>query len=203
MEGNVFLLVVLLWNLPLLQLLVGLLVSLCSLFLFVLLTPLLSESRHLRPCVQVMLATPPVSFPGDKFPDDPPSLPVHGSKDAPLRDMQHWRAEIFTARGKHRAAIATRFSAKEAAWVALQSVMSQEVLASGRVDEAERRFRVAWRNYLDLYGHVASDVESPVDKGKGCTLSSDIEEGDSEVVAHELEDKSNGEESSVGEMDVS
>ena len=33
--------------------------------------------------------------------------------------------------------------------------------------------------------------------------SSDIEEGDSEVVAHELEDESDGEESSAGEMDVS
>ena len=120
--------------------------------------------------------------------------------------MQHWRAEIFAARGEHRAAIATRFSAiaaKEAAQVALQSATSQEVLASGRVDEAERRFRVAWRNYLDLYGRAASDAESPVDKGKGRASSSDVEEGDSEVVAHELEDESDGEESSVGEMDVS
>ena len=201
-----FLLVVLPQSLPLLQLLLGLLVHLCFLFLSVLLTPLLSESRHLRPRVQVTPATPPASFPGDKFPDDPPTLPVRGSKDAPLRDMQHWRAEIFAARGEHRAAIATRFSAiaaKEAAQVALQSATSQEVLASGRVDEAERRFRVAWRNYLDLYGRAASDAESPVDKGKGRASSSDIEEGDSEVVAHELEDESDGEESSVGKMDVS
>ena len=142
----------------------------------------------------------------DKFPDDPPALPIRGSKDAPLRDMQHWRAEIFAARGEHRAAIATRFSAiaaKEAAQVALQSATSQEVLASGRVDEAERRFRVAWRNYLDLFGRAASDAESPVDKGKGRASSSDVEEGDSEVVAHELEDESDDEDGLAGEMDVS
>ena len=82
-------------------------------------------------------------FLGDKFPDDPPTLPIRGSKDAPLHDMQHWHVEIFAARGEHCAAIATHFSvitAKKAARVALQSATSQEVLASGWVDEAECRF---------------------------------------------------------------
>ena len=52
-----FLLMVLSRDLPLPQLLVGLLVSLCSLFLFVLLTLLLPESRHLHPRVHISLAT--------------------------------------------------------------------------------------------------------------------------------------------------
>ena len=54
-----------------------------------------------------------------------------------------------------------------------------------------------------MYGRAASDAESPVDKGKGRASSSDVEEGDSEVVAHELEDESDDEDGSAGEMDLS
>ena len=145
----------------------------------------------------------------DKYPGEPPALPLHGSKRAPLRDLQHWRAEIFSARGERFAAEAARFTAvaaKEAAAVALQSATSQEVLASRRVSEADRRFRVAWDNYIELYGRAASSEGPPGDKGKGRASSSEVEEveeGDSEVVAHELEDSSGEEEASAGEMDVS
>lgn len=81
--------------------------------------------------------------------------------------------------------------------VTLQSATSQEVLTS---------HRVAWDNYIELYGRAASSERPPGDKGKGRASSSkveEVEEGDSEVVAHELEDSSGEEEASAGKMDVS
>ena len=83
----------------------------------------------------------------DKYPGEPPALPLHGSKRAPLSDLQHWRVEIFSARGKCFMAEATRFTAvaaKEAATVALQSATSQEVLASRRVNEADLVLPQLW-----------------------------------------------------------
>jgi len=76
----------------------------------------------------------------------------------------------MSAKGEHQASIATQFAtlaAKEAAAVALQSATSQDVIASRRVNEASDRLRLAWSNYIKLYGCASLSGESSPAGGKG------------------------------------
>jgi hypothetical protein len=100
----------------------------------------------------------------------------------------------------------------EAAQVVLQSAKSQEVLASCRVGEADRRLHVAWDNYLKLYGIASSPDGSsqasagPSVKGKGKGRASapedDSKDGEEEVVSRWLKDDGDDEEG-PGAMDLS
>jgi regulator of protease activity HflC (stomatin/prohibitin superfamily) len=149
-----------------------------------------------------------------KYPAKPPALPLRGTTDAQLRNLQQWRVEITAARGEHSAALAARFAtmaAKTAAKVALKSVTAQEVIASRCVEEADARFRTAWNNYINLYGHASTSGGGPSsisvtsgDEGGDGTSSSEEgaagDDGEEEVVSAALGEDA---ESHKGDMDLS
>ena len=106
------------------------------LILVVLLASSGSSLMLLRPRVWVTPAMPPASGSKssaaslstiDKYSNEPPTLPFHGTRSTPLCDLQHWHVEISSARGNCHAAAATKsaaIAAKEAAVVALQLATS-------------------------------------------------------------------------------
>ena len=80
------------------------------------------------------------------FPTRLPSLPLHGSSEAPLGDLIAWHAEIERATAEHDAACLARDA------------------ALARVLQADDRRRLAWNNYATLVDRLDSAPRR--DKGK-------------------------------------
>ena len=154
---------------------------------------------------------------GDKYPGEPPALPLRGSPGASLRDLQHWRAEIFAAEGEHITAVSSSVAAgfaAQAATEALRCAEAMECLVEKRVNVASERLETAWDNYIKLYGLAVTSPHgsSPPpadglgDKGKGrapVPVGDDVDDGEEEVVSRELEESGSDAEDPAGEMDMS
>jgi hypothetical protein len=91
-----------------------------------------------------------------KYPDNPPELPLRSMRSMSLHDLQHWRAEIFSARGdlsSAGAALCAASAAKEAA-------VAQEEIAVWCVSDTESRYCTAYDNFIKLYS-LASLAADP------------------------------------------
>lgn len=135
---------------------------------------------------------------GERFPNQPPAVPLRNSDSSSLADLHCWRAEVISAEHGVRSA-----------QIAHEAAQAQERLAASMVSEATERRLTAWKAYMVHMGMSASDLPPPIgtgtaarpaalsaDKGKGkgkerAPSSSEgedeDEDGEEEIVSRELE----------------
>ena len=97
-----------------------------------------------------------------------PAVPVHGSSDIPVRVLHDWRAELVAAQSEYLfaesaygVAVATMDAADAeatAAAVRAKAAASDFKVAGARFDEANKRQKLAWAQYLELVSTVCLET---------------------------------------------
>ena len=97
-----------------------------------------------------------------------PAVPVHGSSGVPVRVLHDWRAELIAAQSEYLfaesaygVAVATMDAADAeatAAAVRAKAAASDFKVAGARFDEANKRQKLAWAQYLELVSTVCLET---------------------------------------------